>query len=70
MVNLDRNVFAACMVSKGHADAMVTGLTRSFRPSFEHVTRVIEPRANSDFVATSMIVSRGRTVFIGDVSVN
>ena len=70
MVNLDRNVFAACMVVKGHADGMVTGLTRSFRPSFEHVTRVIEPRVNRDFVATSMIVARGRTVFIGDVSVN
>ncbi|MGB2263066.1 MAG: NADP-dependent malic enzyme, partial [Candidatus Puniceispirillaceae bacterium] len=70
MVNLDRNVFAACMVVQGHADSMVTGLTRSFRPSFEHVTRVIGPRANSDFVATSMIISRGRTLFVGDVSVN
>ena len=70
MVNLDRNVFAACMVVQGHADSMVTGLTRSFRSSFEHVTRVIGPRANSDFVATSMIISRGRTLFVGDVSVN
>ena len=30
MVNQDRNVFAACMVAQGDADAMVTGLTRSF----------------------------------------
>ena len=30
MVNQDRNVFAACMVATGDADAMVTGLTRSF----------------------------------------
>jgi malate dehydrogenase (oxaloacetate-decarboxylating)(NADP+) len=70
MVNLDRNVFAACMVMNGHADALVTGLTRSFRPSFEHVTRVIKSRADSDFVATSMIISRGSTLFVGDVSVN
>ena len=70
MVNLDRNVFAACMVVNGHADTLVTGLTRSFRPSFEHVTRVIQPMANSEFVATSMIISRGSTVFVGDVSVN
>ena len=27
MVNQDRNVFAACMVATGDADAMVTGLT-------------------------------------------
>ncbi len=26
MVNQDRNVFAACMVAAGHADAMVTGV--------------------------------------------
>jgi len=70
MVNLDRNVFAACMVVQGHADALVTGLTRSFRPSFEHVTRVIPPQIGRDFVATSMIISRGRTLFVGDVSVN
>ena len=70
MVNLDRNVFGACMVLKGHADAMVTGVTRSFQPSFDHVTRVISPRKGKDFLATSMIVSRGRTVFIGDVSVH
>ena len=70
MVNLDRNVFGACMVLKGHADAMVTGVTRSFQPSFDQVTRVISPRKGRDFLATSMIVSRGRTVFIGDVSVH
>ena len=70
MVNLDRNVFGACMVLKGHADAMVTGVTRSFKPSFDHVTQVIDPREGKDFFATSMIVSRGRTVFIGDVSVH
>jgi len=70
MVNLDRNVFGACMVLKGHADAMVTGVTRSFKPSFDHVTRVIDPREGKDFFTTSMIVSRGRTVFIGDVSVH
>ena len=70
MVNLDRNVFGACMVLKGHADAMVTGVTRSFKPSFDHVTRAISPKEGKDFVATSMIVSRGRTVFIGDVSVH
>ena len=30
LVNQDRNYFAACMVSLGDADAMVTGVTRSF----------------------------------------
>ena len=53
MVNLDRNVFAACMVAHGHADALVTGMTRSFQASFEHVTRVLEPAKGKDFATTS-----------------
>ena len=69
MVNQDRNVFAACMVANGHADGMVTGVTRSFTSSFSHVTRVIEPKPEQRFVTTSMLISRGRTVFMGDTSI-
>ncbi len=70
MVNHDRNVFAACMVANGHADALVTGMTRSFQASFGHVTRVIGPKKGKEFVTTSMLISRGRTVFIGDTSIH
>ncbi|MGB1329727.1 MAG: NADP-dependent malic enzyme [Candidatus Puniceispirillaceae bacterium] len=69
MVNLDRNVFAACMVSCGHADALVTGVTRAFQPSLEHIRRVIDVAEGSKFMTTSMIISRGRTVFVGDIAV-
>ena len=44
MVNQDRNVFAACMVAEGDADAMVTGVTRSFATTLEEIRRVIDPR--------------------------
>ena len=70
MVNLDRNVFAACMVANSHADALVTGMTRSFQASFEHVTRVIGPKKGKEFITTSMLISRGRTVFMGDTSIH
>ena len=70
MVNLDRNVFAACMVVNGHADALVTGMTRPFTKSFEHVTRVIDPKQGTEFCTTSMLISKGRTVFIGDTSIH
>ena len=70
MVNLDRNVFAACMVSCGHADTLITGVTRAFQPSLEHIRRVIGPAKDSQFMTTSVIISRGRTVFIGDVAVH
>src|SRR6185437_2524573 len=39
MVNQNRNVFAACMVACGHADAMVTGTTRSYSVSLEDITQ-------------------------------
>ena len=39
MVNQDRNVFGASMVAHGHADAVVTGLTRSFGVNHEYITR-------------------------------
>jgi len=70
MVNLDRNVFAACMVANGHADGLVTGLTRSFRSTFENVTRVIDSSGGKEFTATSMLISKGRTVFVGDTSIH
>ena len=70
MVNHDRNVFAACMVANGHADALVTGMTRSFQASFEYVIQVIGPKKGKEFVTTSMLISRGRTVFMGDTSIH
>ena len=45
MVNQDRNVFAACMVATGDADAMVTGLTRSTSVCLDDVGHVIGPCA-------------------------
>ena len=69
MVNLDRNIFGACMVVNGEADAMVTGVTRSFKASFEHVKRVIDAKNKDIFVSCSMLISKGRTVFLGDTSI-
>ena len=69
MVNQDRNIFAAAMVDTGDADAMVTGTTRAFKSSFDHITRVIGPK-QADIYTMSMVVSRGTTVFIGDTSIH
>ncbi|HYZ23863.1 MAG TPA: phosphate acyltransferase, partial [Rhodopila sp.] len=45
MVNQDRNVFAACMVATGDADAMVTGLTRSASVCLNDIRQAISPAA-------------------------
>ena len=67
MVNQNRNVFAACMVATGDADAMITGLTRSAAVSLQDIGLVIEPPQGAlAFGLTLMVGTRGRTIFIAD----
>ena len=70
MVNQNRNVFAACMVAQGDADAMVTGLTRSFGVAFEDIRRVIDPKPGHRVFGMSIMVVGGRSVFTADTSVH
>lgn len=70
MVNQDRNVFAACMVAAGHADALVTGVTRSFNVCLEDVTKVIDVRPGQTLMGLSMLVAGGRTVLLADTNVH
>ncbi len=70
LVNQDRNVFGACLVKAGHADAMVTGTTRSFYQCLNDVQRVIDSKDGQCPMTYSMVISRGRTVFIADNNVN
>ena len=71
LVNQDRNVFAACMVATGDADAMVTGLTRSAAVCLEGVGHAIgNAPGKQSFGLTIMLGMRGRTIFIADSQVN
>lgn len=70
MVNQDRNIFAACMVAEGHADAMVTGVTRSFYVCLDDATKVFDTRDGQTLMAVSILIARGRTVLIADTSVH
>ena len=69
LINQDRNSFAASMVAHGHADGMVTGVTRSFDQSLEEVLRVIDPAPNGRIIGMSVLLARGRTLFIADTNV-
>ena len=67
MVNQDRNVFAACMVATGDADAMVTGLTRSAAVCLDDISHAIEPAGGGlAFGLTLVVGMRGKTIFIAD----
>jgi malate dehydrogenase (oxaloacetate-decarboxylating)(NADP+) len=70
MVNQDRNIFAACMVAAGHADAMVTGVTRSFYVCLDDALKVFDSRDGQTLMAVSILVARGRTVLIADTAVH
>jgi malate dehydrogenase (oxaloacetate-decarboxylating)(NADP+) len=70
MVNQDRNVFAACMVACGDADAMVTGLTRNYAVCMEEITRVIDTAPSHQLFGLSIVVTRNHTVFMADTTVH
>ena len=70
MVGRERNVFAACMVALGDAAAMITGLTRTFATSYERIRRVIDRRPGECAFGLTLLLARGRTVFIADTTVH
>jgi len=70
MVNNDRNIFSACMVSMGDADAMVTGVTRNYSLALEDIRKVIDPAENKRMVGISVIISESKTVLVGDTNVH
>ncbi len=70
MANQDRNIFGACMLALGDADAMVTGLTRNYSVALDNVRRALDAKAGHRPIAVSMALVRGRTVFIADTSIH
>ncbi len=70
LVNQNRNTFAACMVATGDADAMLTGLTRSFSVSFQELTAVLPTKEGETPFGLTTIVARDRTVLMADTHVH
>ena len=70
MVNQDRNIYASCMVAVGDADAMVTGVTRNYTVAYDDVRRVIDPHPGRRVFGLSIVIARGRTVFVADTTVH
>jgi len=70
LVRNDRVIWASCMVACGDADGAVTGNTRRFGASLDKVTQVISARPGEIMFGLNMVVSKGKTIFVGDTSVN
>ncbi len=69
LINQDRNAFAASMVAHGHADGVVTGVTRAYDQVLEEVLRVIDPAPDGRVIGMSLVLTKGRTLFIADTNV-
>jgi len=70
LVRNDRVIWASCMVACGDADGAVTGNTRRFGASLDKVKQVIDARPGEIMFGLNMVVSKGKTIFVGDTSVN
>jgi malate dehydrogenase (oxaloacetate-decarboxylating)(NADP+) len=70
MVNQDRNVFGGCMVALGDADAMITGITRTYATTLEEVRRAIDVRPGERLFGLTLLLMRGQTLFISDTTVH
>jgi malate dehydrogenase (oxaloacetate-decarboxylating)(NADP+) len=68
MIKNDRNIFAASMLACGHGDALITGLTRGYRQSLTDVWKVIKNKKDKIVLGISMVISKGRTIFISDTA--
>ena len=70
LVNQDRNVFGACMVANGDADAMLTGVTRVFSVAFNEISRVIDPLPNQRLMGVSLVAGRDHSFLIADTRIH
>ena len=65
-VNQDRNIFAACMVAAGDADAMVTGLTRSTAVCLDEIRQVLDTKPGQIAIGLTLMLGQHATIFIAD----
>jgi malate dehydrogenase (oxaloacetate-decarboxylating)(NADP+) len=70
LVRNDRVIWASCMVACGDADGAITGNTRRFGASLDKVTQVVDVRPGEIMFGLNMVVAKGKTIFVGDTSVN
>jgi malate dehydrogenase (oxaloacetate-decarboxylating)(NADP+) len=70
LVSNDRNIFSAVMLERGDADAMVTGVTRTYSVALEEVRRVIDAVDDKRPIGVTLVVAGGRTVLVADTNVH
>jgi malate dehydrogenase (oxaloacetate-decarboxylating)(NADP+) len=70
LIRTNRIVFGSCMVDLGDADAMVTGVTRTFSDTLENIKYVVDERPSEIIFGLTIAVTKKGTVFIADTNVH
>ena len=70
LVNQERNVFAALLVALGHADAMISGMTRTFAQSMREVGLVLDAKEGAVPFGVHLMIGKNFTVFLADTTIN
>jgi malate dehydrogenase (oxaloacetate-decarboxylating)(NADP+) len=70
LVANDRNVYAASMLAAGDADAMVTGVTRSYQVALNDVRLVLDSPRGERPIGVMLVFTRGGLVLVADTSVH
>jgi len=67
----DRNYFGSSMVEFGHADALISGLTKNYKTTLKPALQVIGTKAGVKKIAGMyMMLTKKGPVFLGDTTVN
>jgi malate dehydrogenase (oxaloacetate-decarboxylating)(NADP+) len=70
MINQDRNIFGAVLLQLGEADAMITGITRTYAHTMREVRKVIDPEVGRTPFGIHLMVGQTHTVFMADTTIN
>jgi malate dehydrogenase (oxaloacetate-decarboxylating)(NADP+) len=70
LVANDRNIYAASMLAAGDADAMVTGVTRSYQVALNDVRLVLDSPRGERPIGVMLVFTRAGLVLVADTSVH
>ncbi len=70
MINRDRNIFGASLLVMDQADAMITGVTRTFGQTLRELRYVLDPKKDQTPFGIHVLVGKAHTVFMADTTVN
>src|SRR6185369_13073889 len=70
VVKNDRNVFSATLLATGRGDALITGATRNYNVCVQDIRRIIPDKRNHLVFGLTIMIAKGRTVFLSDTTLH